>query len=74
MSMLTYDQDAHQRLVKVYLHLYHRNTKKLTTGAEVFKDKYGNPIALIGFISVELKDDADILADLAKIPQVRVVS
>ncbi len=71
--MLTYDQAAHERLIKDYLHLYHTHTKKMTTGTQVHKDMYGNAIAIVGYISVVLKDDVDILADLAKIKQVRVI-
>lgn len=71
--MLTYDQPAHSRLVKDYMSLYHSYTKKITTGTEVHKDKYGDAIAIVGYLSVELKDDADILADLAEIPNIRVV-
>jgi hypothetical protein len=45
----------------------------MTTGTQVHKDMYGNAIAIVGYISVVLKDDVDILADLAKIKQVRVI-
>jgi hypothetical protein len=73
MAMLRYDQAAHARLVKDYLHLYHQDTKEMTTGTEAVSDKYGNVIALVGYISVKLKDDAEIMADLAKMQHVRVV-
>jgi hypothetical protein len=72
MTMLTYDQEAHQRLVKDYMSMYHSYTKEFKTGSEVHRDKYGDPIAVVGFISVVLKDDADILADLAEMKNVRV--
>ena len=70
--MITYDQAAHKRLVTDYMSQYHMFTKSMKTGSEVHKDKYGDPIAVVGFIEVVLKDDADILADLAEMENVRV--
>lgn len=72
--MVIYDQAAHTRLVKDYMSQYHQYTKSMETGSEVHKDKYGDPIAVVGVIRVVLKDDADILADLAEMPNVRVVN
>lgn len=71
--MFTYDQDQLDRLVKDYLSLYHKETKTLETASQVVKDKYGIILGAVPYLKVTLKDDADILADLAKMRNVRVM-
>ena len=71
--MITYDQAAHKRLISDYMSKFHMYTKEMQTGSEVHKDKYGDAIAVVGYIKVILKDDADILADIAEMENVRVV-
>ena len=71
--MFTYDQDAFERLIKEYMSKYHRQTKTIETATQVIKDKYGKVLGGVPYLKVTLKDDADILADLAKMPQIRVM-
>ena len=72
--MFTYDQALFQRQITDYLSMYHQHTKKLETGSQIIKDKYGDVLGAVPYISVVLKDDSDILADLAKLKHVRVMN
>ena len=72
--MFTYDQALFQRQITDYLSMYHQQTKTLETATQVIKDKYGDVLGAVPYLRVELKDDADILADLAKLKYVRVIN
>lgn len=70
--MIAHDPAAFKRMIDDYMKKYHHVTKTCETGVEVVKDKYGKVVMTAPYLKVTLKDDADILNDLANVPHVRV--
>ena len=71
--MFVYDQAQFERQVKDLMTNYHQHIKSFETGNEIIKDTHYNEIlGAVPYISVVLKEDSDILADLAKMKHIRV--
>ena len=71
--MFTYDQAQFERQITSLMSAHYQHMKKFETGNQIIKDKYGTILGAVPYISVTLKEDADILADLAKMKHIRVV-
>jgi ribosomal protein L30E len=70
--MIAHDPAVFKRQLDEYMKKYHHVTKTIETGVEVVKNKYGKVVMTAPYLKVTLKDDIDILADLANVPYVRV--
>ncbi len=70
--MISPDYKAFDNLVKSYMLSYGHMTKSTKTGWDLIKDDYGDNLALVPFIDVVLKDDADMIAEAGEHKAIRV--
>ena len=70
--MVKYDQASFDKLIREVLFSHSEYIHKFETGHDILKDDYDKPIAVVPFISIELKTDAQYIADLHDNKAIRI--
>jgi hypothetical protein len=72
--MVMPDTVAFEALIKSIMGQYHQYIRTMESAWETKVDVYGDPVALVPFLKIELKDGVDILNELSERKDIKIVN